>query len=193
VNRAAEPALVSREGALDLPSLAVYALVPGTFRPGPEPAGHLATVSPTRFAVVTARVDRDHTGTDAQIRAREPVMGFGIERGIGEYPVPGEAQGRQQQNRRELWGIVGRPRGHRGPGKEVGMRVGRNRQLGPRAGRVFAFGSGDEVPGRVPAIQAGGIDGNGRLLRDQAAVGCGRDGTFEQVEEDPPFRSRASA
>ena len=193
MNRAAEPALVSTEGDLDLPPLAEHALMPGARRPGSEPARHLGTVPPARFAVVTARVDRDHAGADAEGLTGEPVVRFGIERGIGQHPVPGEAQGGQEQDQRELRGIVGRAGGHRGPGEEVGMRVGRNRQLGPGAGRVFALGSGDEVPRRVPAIQPGGSDGDGRLLGDQAALGSRRDGPFEEVEEDPPFRSRASA
>jgi hypothetical protein len=193
VNRAAEPAFVPAEGALDLPPLAEHTLVPVAILAWAEVTGHLGTILPARFALVAAWVDRDHARADTQALAREPVVGFGIERGIGQHPVPGQAQGRQEQDRRKLRGIVGRAGGDRGPGEEVGMRIGRDRQLGPGAGRVLALGSGDEITRRVPAIQPGGIDGNGRLLRDQAAVGCGRDGTFEEVEEDPPFSSRASA
>jgi hypothetical protein len=58
---------------------------------------------------------------------------------------------------------------------------------------VLALGTGDEVPGGMAAIQAGGIDGDGRLLGDQFGLDCGRDGAFEEVEEDPPFSSRPSA
>jgi hypothetical protein len=190
---AAEPALVSAERALDLPPLAEHALVPGARRPGPESAGHLGTIPPARLALMTARVNRDHAGPDAEHLTREPVVGFGVERGIGQHPVPGQTQRRQEQDRRELWGIVGRAGGHRGPSEEVGMGVGRDGELGPRAGRVFALGPGDEVPRRVPAIQPGCIDGDGWDVRDQARIDSGRDGPFEEVEEDPPFRSRASA
>jgi hypothetical protein len=75
----------------------------------------------------------------------------------------------------------------------VGAGVEGGGQLGPGAGRVLALGPGDEVPGGVAAIQPGGIDGNGRGLGDQFGFECGRDGAFEEVDEDPPFKSRPSA
>jgi hypothetical protein len=58
---------------------------------------------------------------------------------------------------------------------------------------VLALGSGDEITRRVSAVQPGRVDGDGRLLGDQAAVGSGREGPLEEFEEDPPFSSRASA
>jgi hypothetical protein len=58
---------------------------------------------------------------------------------------------------------------------------------------VLALGSGDEVPRGVPAIQTGGIDGDGGLLGDQFGFERGRDGALEEVDEDPPFKSRPSA
>lgn len=75
------------------------------------------------------------------------------------------------------------------------MRVGVDGggQLGPALGRVLALGAGDEVTRGVPAIEAGGIDGNGGGFGDQFTLGCRREGAFEEVDEDPPFKSRPSA
>ncbi len=176
---AAESPLVPAEGALGLPPLAVHAPVPGTCGAGPEPRGHLGTVFPARFTVVTARVDRDNRGPNAQHLPPEPVVRFGIECGIGQHPVPAEGQGPQEQNRCALGGVVGRAGGDRGTGDEMGVRIDRGGQLGPRPGGVLATRARDEIARRVPAIQAGGIDRDGRLFGDQAGVGCGRDGAFE--------------
>ena len=49
------------------------------------------------------------------------------------------------------------------------------------------MGPGDEVPERMADVQAGGIDGDGRLLGDQAGVGCGCDRAFEEAEKGPPL------
>ena len=46
---------------------------------------------------------------------------------------------------------------------------------------------------RLAPVQAGGIDGHGWAVGDQAAVACGRDGALEEVEEAPPFNSRLAA
>ena len=58
---------------------------------------------------------------------------------------------------------------------------------------MLALGAGDEVPGGVPAVEPGGIDGDGGLFGDQFGFACGRDGALEEVDEGPPFRSRPSA
>ena len=118
---------------------------------------------------------------------------LGIECGIGQHPVPGDAQGGQEQDGCELRGVVGRANRDGGTGNEVRVSIDGGGQLGPGPGRVFALGSGDEVSGGVPAVQARGIDGDGGLFGDQFGFECGRDGTFEEVDEDPPFKSRPSA
>jgi len=92
-----------------------------------------------------------------------------------------------------LWRVVGRAERDDRPGDEVRVGVDRGGQLGPTLGRVLALGAGDEVTGGVAAVQAGGIDGDGRLLGDQFGLDGGRDGALEEVDEDPPFNSRPSA
>lgn len=190
---AAEPSLVSGKGALDLPPLAEHPLVPVALRAGSEVTGHLRPVLPARRAVVAARVDRDHRGADAEVLPCEPVVCLGIERGVSQHPVPGDAQSGQQQHGCKLGRIVGRAGGDGGPGDEVGVGIDGGGQLGPRARRVLALGAGDEVPRGVAAIQTGGIDGNGGGFGDQFGFARGRDGAFEEVDEDPPFKSRPSA
>lgn len=175
----AEPALVAAEGALGLPPLAEHALAPVALVARAEVPGHLAAVPAARFALVAARVDRDHRRADPQLLAREPVVRLGVERRVGQHPVPGDAQRGQQKNGGELRGVVGRAEGDDRPGDEVRMGVDGGGQLGPTLGRVLALGAGDEVPGRVAAIETGGIDGDGRLFGDQFASECGRDGALE--------------
>ena len=75
----------------------------------------------------------------------------------------------------------------------MGVGIDGGGQLGPTLGRVLALAWGDEVARGVPAIQAGGVDGDGGGFGDQFGFGCGRDGAFEEVDEDPPFKSRPSA
>lgn len=189
----AEPALVPGEGALGLPPLAEHALVSVARLALAEVTGHLAAVRAARFALVAARVDRDHARADPQIRSSEPVMLLGVECGIGQHPVPGDAQSGQQQNGCELRGVVGRADRDGGPGDEVRVGIDGGGQLGPGARGVLALGSGDEVARGVPAVQAGGIDGDRGCLGDQFGLERGRDGALEEVDEDPPFSSRPSA
>ena len=192
-HRAAEPALVSAEGALGLPPLAEHPPVPVALLARAEVTGHLGPVLPARFAAVAARVDRDDRRADPQISPREPVVRLGIECRVGQHPVPGDAQGGQQQDRCELRGVVGRAEGDGGTGDDVRVGVDGGGQLRPGAGRVLALASGDEIARGVPAVQAGGIDGGGGSFGDQFAFDGGRDGAFEEVDEDPPFKSRPSA
>lgn len=190
---AAEPALVPGKGALGLPPLAEHPLVPVALGAGAEVPGHLGPVLAARFAIMAARVDRDYRRADAQLLPRLSVVRLGVERGVRQHPVPKDQQGRQEQDRGELRGVVGRAGGDGGTGDEVRMRVEGGGQLRPGAGRVLGAAAGDEVSGGVAAIQAGGIDGRSGPLGDQAAVECGRDGALEEVDEDPPFKSRPSA
>lgn len=190
---ATESSLVPTEGTLDVPPLAEHPLVPAALRSRAEPLGHLAPVLARRCGGTPARVDRDHRGADAKVFTRELVMSFGVECRVGRHPVPSQTQRRQKQNGRELRGIVGRAFGDPGPGDEVGMCVGCDREFGPTAGCVFALGPRDEVSGGVAAIEAGGIDGDGRLFGDQFRLDGGCNGALEEVEEDPPFNSRPSA
>jgi hypothetical protein len=176
---------VAAEGALGPPPLTEHALAPVALGARAEVPGHLPPIPPTRFALVPARVDRDHRRAEAQIPAREPVVGFGIERGVGPHPVPEDREGRQQEHGRELGGVVGRAGGDRGTGDEVRMGVDRGGQLGPTARGPLTARTGNEVARGVPAVEAGDLDGAGGLLGDQAAAECGRDGAFEQAEEGP--------
>jgi hypothetical protein len=121
------------------------------------------------------------------------VVGLGIERGVGQHPVPGDDQGRLGHHRGELRGVVGRAGADTRPGEEVAGGIDRDRELGPQAGGVLLAGPLEEVPGGVPALQPGAIDRGGRLVADQAAVGCGRGGAVEEDDGLPLLSSRAAA
>jgi hypothetical protein len=184
---------VTAEGALRLRPLAVDAPVPVAFLAWAEVPGHLGAVLPARRALVAAVVDRDDRRAGAQILPRQSVVLLGVECGVGQHAVPEDQKRRQEQDRGELRGVVGRAGGDEGRGDEVRVGVEGGRQLRPGAGGVLALGAGDEVTRGVPTVEAGGINGDGRLFGDQSGLECRRDGAFEQVDEGPPFSSRASA
>ena len=121
------------------------------------------------------------------------MVALGIERGVGQHPVPKDQQRGHEQDRGELGRVVGWAGGDERPGDEVRVGIDRSGQLGPRAGRVLTPAPSDEVARGVTTIEAGGIDGDGGLLGDQAAAERGRDGAAEEVEEAPPFSSRSWA
>lgn len=190
----AQPPLVPAEGGFGLPPLAVHPLVPAPLGLLAEPLDHLPPICGFRpLPALPARVERDHGGPDIEFLPGIPVVILGIERGVGQHPVPGDDQGRLGQDRGELRGVVGRAGGDRRPGEEVAPGVAGDGELGPQPGRVLLAGPLEEVPGRVPALQPGAIDGGGRLLADQAAVGCGRGGPEEEADDLPFFSSRAAA
>jgi hypothetical protein len=116
------------------------------------------------------------------------VVGLAVERSVGEHPIPVDGQGGLGHDRAELGGVVGRAGGHGGPGQEVAVGITGDGELGP--GDVLGPRPAGEVPGRVPALQPGGIDRCRRLVRDQPAVGCGRGGAEEEDDELPFFKSR---
>lgn len=186
--RTAEPALVPAEGRFGLPPLAEHPPVPRPLRPGREAPDHLGAVPLRRLPVVPARVDRDHRRADAQVLPGEPVVALGVEGGVGQHPVPTDGEGRLGQDGAELRGVVGRAGGGGRPGEEVALSVDGGGQLGP--GGALGPGPAGEVPGGVPALQAGGINRRRGPLADQAAVGSGRGGAEEEDDEPPFSRSR---
>ena len=191
--RAAEPPLVPREGGLGLPPLAVHPGVPAALGLLAEPPDHLPPVAGLRpLPAPVAAVERDDGGPHPEVLPGVAVVLLGIERGVGQHPVPGDGQGRLVQDGGELGGIVGRAGGDGGPGEEVAAGLDGDRQLGPQPGGVLAAGPLEEVPGRVAALQPGPVHRRGRLLADQAGLGRGRGGA-EQEDELPFFSSRCSA
>lgn len=149
---AAESAFVPAEGALRLPPLAEHPLRPAAFGLGSEPPDHLVAVLPARLYGVTAAIDRDDGRADAQFLPGIFVVGLGIERGVGQHPVPRDGEGRLGQDGSELRGVVGRASGDGGTGDEVASRVAGGGEFGPGPGGDRAPGPRDEVPGGVPAV-----------------------------------------
>src|SRR5262249_47414415 len=108
-------------------------------------------------------------------------------------PVVADRQRRLGHRRAELRRVVGRAEADGGPGEEVAAGVADDGQLGPQPGVVPAAGPLEEVARGVSALQAGGVDGGGRLLPDQAAAACARGGLVEEEDELPFFSSRLAA
>jgi hypothetical protein len=189
-----QSALVSAKRRFGLPPLTVHPMVPASRRLLPEPLDHLPPVLGLRpLPALPAGVQGDHGGPHPEVLPGVPVVRLGIERGVGQDAIPGHGQGRLGEDPGELGGIVGRAGGGGRPGEEVAPGVTRDGQLGPQPGRVLPAGSLEEIPGRMPAFQAGAIDRGGRLRADQAAVGCGRSGPEEEDDDLPFFSSRAAA
>jgi hypothetical protein len=118
---------------------------------------------------------------------------FAVEGGVRQHPVVADAQRRLGHDRAELRRVVGRAEADGGPGQEVAARLAGDGQLGPQPGVVLATGPLEEVARGVPALQAGGIDGGGRLIRDQAAFPGARGGLEEEQDELPFLSSRLEA
>jgi hypothetical protein len=189
-----EPPLVPAEGRLGLPPLAVHPPVPAPLRLLPEPLDHLPPVlGPGPLAALPPAVQRDHRGAHAEAFPAVAVVGLAVEGGIGQDPVPGHDQGRLGHHRSQLRGVVGRAGGDGGPGEEVAGGVAGDRQLDPAVGALRTAGAPKEVAGGVPALQAGGVDGGGRLVADQAALLGADGGLQEEADELPFFSSRPAA
>ena len=189
-----EPPLVPAEGGLHGPPLSVHPPVPAPLGLLPEPLHHRPPVGGLGpLPAPPPGVERDHRGPHPEFRPGVGVVGLGIVGGVGQHPIPGEGQGRPGQGRAELGGVVGRAGGDGRPGEEVAPGIAGDGELGPQPGRVLPTGPREEVPGRVPALQPGPIDGRGRRRADQAAVGCGRGGADEEDDDRPFFSSRAAA
>lgn len=191
---AAEPPLVPGEGGLGLPPLAVHPAVPAAPGLPPEPPDHLPPVLGLRpLAALTAAVERDDRGPHPEILPGVSVVLLGIERGVGQHPVPGHDQRGLGHHGGELRGVVGRAGADPGPGQEVARGIDGNGELGPQSGGVLPPGSLEEVAGGVPALQPGPVHRGGRHRADQAAVRSGRGGAEQEDDEVPLFSSRCSA
>jgi hypothetical protein len=181
---AAERPLVPAEGALRLPALAVDALVPAALGLLAEALHHLPPVPrPRPLAPVPASVQRDHCRAHAQFLAAVVVAVFAVERAVGQHPVVRHHQRRLGHHRTQLWRVVGRTQADGRAGQEVAGRLTGDGQLRPESGVGFTAGAFEEVAGGLAAVHAGGIDGGGRLVGDQAAL-LGADGGLQKEQDE---------
>ena len=186
--------LVSGEDALRLPSLPVDSLMLASFGLLAEPLHHLppvATLGP--LPPLTAAVDGDDRGADAFVLAAVAVVLLTVEGRVRQHTVVADNQRRLRHRRAELRRVVGRSKADRGRREDMALRIAGHGQLGPQSGVMLAACTFEEVSGSVPAFHAGGIDGGGRLVADQAALACVRGGLGEEQDERPFFSSRLAA
>jgi hypothetical protein len=192
--RRAEKSFVPTEGALRLPALSVDALVPAALCLLAETLHHLPTVARLwPLPTLVPSVDRDHRRADAQFFAAVAVALLAVEGRIAQHSVVTDRQRCLSHHRTQLRRVVGRPEADGRSGQQGAGGVAGDGQLGPQPGVMFAAGALEEVARGVPALQAGGIDGSGRLLRDQAAFLAARGGLVEEQDELPFFSSRLAA
>src|SRR5689334_5384227 len=88
--RTPEPPLVPGEGRFGLPPLAVHPAVPAALRLLAEPLDHLPSVLGLGpLPAPAAAVQRDDRGPHPEVLPAVPVVPLGVERGVGQHPVPG--------------------------------------------------------------------------------------------------------
>jgi hypothetical protein len=192
--RRTQNSLMSGEDALRLPPLPVDALMFAALGLLAESLHHLppvATLGP--LPPLTAAVDGDDRGADAFVLAAVAVVLLAVEGRVRQHTVVADNQRRLRHRRAELGRVVGRSKTDGGRREEMASRVAGHGQLGPQPGVMLAACAFEEVSGSVPAFHAGGIDGGGRLLADQAALACVRGGLGEEQDERPFFSSRLAA
>ena len=192
--RRTQNALVAGEDALRLPPLPVHALMLAALGLLAEPLHHLppvATLGP--LPPLTAAVEGDDRGADALVLATVAVVLLAVEGRVRQHTVVADNQRRLRHRRTELGRVVGRSKADGGRREEMASRVAGHGQLGPQPGVMLAACAFKEVAGSVPAFHAGGIDGGGRLVGNQAALACARGGLSEEQDELPFFSSRLAA
>src|SRR6516165_1060596 len=90
-----QPAFVPTERGFRLPPLPIDAVVAGPAPLLAEALDHLPPVLGLRpFPAAPTTVQRDYRGADAQVLAAVAVMGFAVEGGVCQDPIPGDDQRR---------------------------------------------------------------------------------------------------
>jgi hypothetical protein len=192
--RTPQPTLVTGKRRLRLPTLTEHPTVTRTLRLIAKPLHHLSSIACLGpLAALATTVQRNHGRPDRKVLAAIPMVSLAVESRVSQDAVPVHGQGRLSHDPTQLWRIVGRAGGHRGPGDEVACDVDRDGELGPEPRGVAASGSREEVSRGVTALQARAVDGSRRRVADQAAVGCGRGGSEEEADNLPFFSSRWAA
>src|SRR5215471_11933738 len=141
--------LVSRDGAFDLPALAVFAVVKAPL--------HLPTVlGPWPPAAQVPSVYRDHRRANAQVFSAETMIFFAVEGGIAQHAVPSDSMGRCSHGGAKLGPIIARSVDDRRGREEMARRMANDCQFRPQTGRVRFAQASNKVTRGVPAIQTRG-------------------------------------
>lgn len=172
----AQQALVSRDSAFDLPSLAV--------NPAVETSFHLPTVFSDGPLQGIALSGRDHRRSDPQLRSTKHMVVFGVVRRVGQEPIECDMGGGLSNDWRELRGILRRPEGGERPGQEMALPMAGDGELWKMKACVALLSSTPHVVAAdVPGFQTCGIDDRFGLAADQPQPASrSKDGSLESVK-----------
>lgn len=149
--------LVSGESALDLPPLSVDSPEESFF--------HLSAIFGRRPLQRVSSASRNHGGAYAQNVPAQDMIVFGIVSGVAQHLIPTCFRCSLTQNRRKLRRILRRAPTDKGPRQQMSAGMTGDRQFRPLAPAEALISSApDVVATDVTAFQAGGIDGDLRVL-----------------------------
>jgi hypothetical protein len=182
-----EAALVARDGALDLPALAVNTAeeapfhLPAVFGRGPRSGAAFARGNDGR--------------TDAELFPAQHMVVFGVVAGIGQEPVEADVASGLNHSRGKLRRVLRGAETHEGAGQKMALPMADQRQLRPaKTGMAFVSPAPDVVAAHVTALQARGIDDAlGAFLPDQCALPRPLEDDSLEKNEGVFFRSLRSA
>lgn len=183
----AQPPLVPRDRALDLPALAVDAAVESTL--------HLPSVFGVRpLPPRPPRVEVDHRRTHAELFTRQRVVMLGVVARVGQQPVDRHRPPCATHRLCELRRVLARTVAHHRARPQVRGTVAHHRELRPRIPQEpFGTRAFDVIPRDMTALQPRRVDARfGRLVDQAETLGFIED-SVEQPIERPPLRSRFSA
>lgn len=146
-------------------------------------------------AVLTAPVDRNDCGSNAQVLSGEPMKLLGVVGGVGQQAVDGDETGCLADGRFETRSVVAGALGRFRSGPQVRLQIADDRQLWPE-GRFETPGFGsavDVMSAGVVRFEARGVDGGLELRWDQATFSCESQDAVKESLETPFFKRRFSA
>ena len=186
VQRRTQSPLMTRKGALRLPTLPVL--------PFGKMAFHLpAVLGLGPLAPLAASVNRDDGAAHAQLFAADTMMLFAVEGGIAEDTIPAHNERGLVESRDKLRGIVTRAGADGGRRKEMTAGITDDGEFGPQPGAVLFARTLEEIGGGVLTLQPGSVNRRLGPIVDQATV-LGAHGRLDEEENDLPFfSSRCSA
>lgn len=181
-----ETAFMARDGALDLPALAVDSAKEAPF--------HLASIFCRGPRSGSSFARWNDGATNAELLSTEHVVVFGVVAGIGQEPIEMDVRGRLPQGRGELRRVLRGAETHEGAGQQVALAVAHQRQLRPvQAGEAFLPATPDVIATHVAALQPRGIDDALGAFADQRTPVRPLEDDSLEKNEGVFFRSRRSA
>lgn len=184
--RRSQASLVLRDRAFHMPAMSVHAPV--------KPTLHLSSIAAFRPLPGVPFVGRDDRRADAQFLAGEAMVVLAVVARVPDQPVDREMATRLPDRFRKLRRVLTRAVAHHGPGKQVGVGVTHQGELGPMAPQEsFVPDAMNVMAGGMSTLQAGRVNDGFRLGLDQATRFSKAENRLKELVERPFFSSRSCA